>query len=156
MEFYEIPNLKNYFVSKNGKVKSTKKGNNIILKDCDRKGYRAVTLIINGERKTFSVHKLMAITFMNLPFESKLVVDHINGIKYDNRLENLQILTNRQNVSKGYLNKNTSSNYTGVYKNGIRWQAMIYSNGRNINLGTFETEIEAHNKYKQELSKLKS
>lgn len=153
-EFYEIPTLKNYLVNKQGKVKSTKRGKNLVLKDCDRKGYRAVTLIIEGKRKTFSVHRLVAATFLKLDLNSDLIVDHINGNKSDNRLENLQILDNRANVSKGYKTKNTSSNYTGVYKNGNNWQAMIYIDDKNKNLGIYKTEKEASEKYKEALIKL--
>lgn len=154
IDYFNIPKLPKYKISKSGKIKSFKRKNPILIKDCDRKGYRAVTLIVRGERKTFSVHRLMAITFLGLDPDSELVVDHINGNKSDNRLENLQVLENRENISKGYKYKDTTSNYTGVYKNGNNWQSMIYINGRNINLGIFETEVEAHNKYKQELNKL--
>ena len=87
--------------------------------------------------KKFLVHQLMAKTYL-LNYSEKLVVNHKNEIKSDNRLENLEM------VSHG-LNKLLSSKTAGYYEDGGKWKAQIFR----INLGRFETELEAKLRYKK-------
>ena len=72
-------------------------------------------------------------------------IDHINGIKYDNRRSNLRVCTNSQNLMNRGLQGNNKSGVTGVYwrpeKN--KWQAQIKVNGVNKYLGIFKTIEEA-------------
>ena len=84
----------------------------------------------------------------------KLVIDHINDIKSDNNVDNLQIVSNRFNVRK--TQGDASSNYKGVYwsKTSKKWVAQIKINGRQINLGHFINEIDAHNMYQLKLKQL--
>ena len=72
----------------------------------------------------------------------------------NNNLENIQILTIRQNVSKTI--KKTSSKYTGVSfeKSRNKWVAMIYVNGLHKKIGRFDNEYDAHLAYENELSKI--
>lgn len=72
-------------------------------------------------------------------------VDHINGNTFDNRKENLRIVTPKQNAMNRLSGKNSTSNYVGVHlnKKTNRWISRINTNGKNIHLGTFDTEIEA-------------
>lgn len=59
-------------------------------------GYYSVDLCKNGKVKTESVHRLVAIAFIPNPNNSK-VVNHINGIKTDNRVENLEWVSYKDN-----------------------------------------------------------
>ncbi len=61
------------------------------------KGYVRVKLYRNGEYKRYYVHDLMAKAFMNPEF-SPFVVNHINGDKKDNRLNNLELISQSANV----------------------------------------------------------
>jgi hypothetical protein len=66
-----------------------------------RKKYLQVRLCKNGKMYTFMIHQLVAIVFLNhKPNGNKLVVDHINNDRMDNRLENIQILTGAENTRK--------------------------------------------------------
>lgn len=71
-------------------------------------------------------------------------VDHINGNKLDNRIENLRIVTPQQNnMNKKSTDKSTSK-YIGVYLySDGKWKASIRVNNKNIHLGTFIKEIDA-------------
>jgi hypothetical protein len=138
----KIPGFENYEVSNLGNVKSFKYGKERILKNrINKDGYYRINLSNKGEKqKTFQLHQLVAIAFLNHKPNGNngLVVDHINNIKTDNRLENLQLITNRENSSKDI--KNTSSKYTGVYwhKKAKKWSSQIKINGKNKHLGYFK------------------
>jgi hypothetical protein len=67
-------------------------------------------------------------------------IDHINGIKNDNRIENLRDITHQKNC----FNKKIVKGYS---KNGKGFQAQISLDYKHINLGTFNTEEEAHQTY---------
>lgn len=93
-----------YQVSSLGRIKSLgndKKKKEKILKAGETKGYSQVILSRHKQLKTIYVHQLVAMAFLNhVRCGHKLEVDHINNIKSDNRVENLQILTHRDNTFK--------------------------------------------------------
>lgn len=152
-----------YEVSSLGRVKSLSrikintKGSYMtkekILKiSSDGKGYLQVCLS-NYNKKTFRIHQLVAMAFLNHKRDGthKLIVDHINNNQLDNRVENLQIITQRENMSKD--RKNKTSKYTGVNwsKAANKWIARIYINGKYEHLGVFSSEEQAYLKYKERL-----
>lgn len=78
----------------------------------------------------------------------KMVIDHVNGDKSDNRKGNLRFVTRSQNNLNIRLKSNNTSGKTGVLwkKNRSKWMAMIRLNGKNKSLGSFllkEDAIEA-------------
>ena len=144
-----------YQVSNLGRVKSLKFGKERILSAAtNATGYSLVALC-NGKTKAITVHQLVAMAFLNhKPCGYKLVVDHINTIKTDNRLENLQVITHRQNCTK---DKKGTSKYTGVHwcKPRNKWRAEIRINGKTKYLGSFKSELEASEAYQLKLETIK-
>lgn len=149
-----------YQVSNLGRVKSLKFGKERILKGSkSSNSYISINLLKYGKTKWIALHQLVAIAFLNhKPCGYKLVVDHINTIKTDNRLENLQVITHRENLSK---DKRWSSKYTskyvGVswYKRCRKWKAQMLIKGKYKTLGYFKTELEASEAYQSKLETIK-
>ena len=162
----DIPNYNNlYQVSNFGNVKSMAKswvvglGRVVSKKETILKpafngvGYLYVHLHKDGSSSNKLVHRLVWETFNGI---TDLQVDHINSIKTDNSLNNLQELSNRDNSSKYQKTKSTSSIYTGVrwHKKNKKWEARILIDGIRKYLGSFKEEVDAHNAYKNELNKI--
>ena len=63
-------------------------------------GYLKIAVIDHGIRKDYIKHRFIFECFHGKINDAKLVVDHINNIKTDNRLENLQLITQSQNIKK--------------------------------------------------------
>ena len=63
-------------------------------------GYILTTVYDLGIRKSYQKHRFIFECFHGKINDAKLVVDHINNIKIDNRLENLQLITQSQNMKK--------------------------------------------------------
>ena len=132
-----------YQVSDLGRVKSLRYGN-ILNPYINSVGYKVVNLSENTKRVAKKVHSLVAECFLNhTPNGYKLVVDHINNVKTDNSLNNLQIITHRENCSKD--KKGYSSKYVGVSynKKNKKWISMISIDSKLNYLGSFNSEERA-------------
>jgi len=152
-----LPSNENYLVSDLGRVqvlpRLTKTGRKLkgkMIKPClSNTGYYRVN-IAGIPRK---VHQLVAEAFLDhKPCGNKIVVDHINNVSTDNRLANLQLISNRQNLSKD--KKGGSSKYVGVswYKSSKKWRSSININAKELHLGFFNSEKEAAKYYQDALT----
>lgn len=159
----DVPNyLGQYQVSNLGNIKSLSRldssGHKLkerVLKSAISGGYLTVVLCKNGITKTFGVHVLVAISFLNhTPNGHTMVVNHINFNKLDNTLNNLEVVTHRENSNHKHLK--SSSKYTGVsWHNRVnKWGSSIRVNNKGIYLGYFVNEIDAHNAYQDKLKSL--
>lgn len=144
-----------YQVSSLGRVKSLNYGlskqEKVMVGWINNDGYKTVTLSFNG-KKTKKIHQLVAIAFLNhKPNGVKNVVDHINDNKLDNRVENLQIVTQRFNVYKTQVKY--SSKFKGVHwcKSANKWRSRISINGKEKHLGYFDCELAASHAYQKAL-----
>lgn len=79
--------------------------------------------------------------------DRELVVDHINGNRFDNRKENLRICTQQQNACNTHRQKLPKSGYRGVMQTNKKWSAVITKNGIKTYLGTYNTKEEAAKSY---------
>ena len=112
----------NYIIYSDGKVFSLNT-NKFLKPHKDEKGYLRMRLSFDGKYINYRVHRLVAIAFLP-KLEGKNQVNHINGIKDDNRLENLEWCNNKENQLHAHKNKLANSNhikrivldtYTGVF-----------------------------------------
>lgn len=93
----DIPGFEGkYAISNNGVVR-IKNGARVCF-ELSQRGYHRVCLSKNGASKHYRVHRLVASAFIPNP-NGLPQVDHINGNKVDNRVENLRWVTNKQNCN---------------------------------------------------------
>lgn len=93
-----------YQVSNEGNIRSIKNEPKIMRPHLDTKGYHRQSFYKDGKSTTIKYHRLVAQHFIPNP-ENKPQVNHINGIKTDNRVENLEWMTNDENMHHSKINK---------------------------------------------------
>lgn len=120
-----------YSVSTEGEVR--KDTTNYILSQSSQQDYKFVGLIINGKQKRMRVHRMVALTFIDNP-DNKPYVNHINGNRSDNNVENLEWVTPSENTQHAV--------DTGLFKSG-RKRAVIQYNLNGEQMATFESASEA-------------
>ena len=98
-----IKDFPGYLVDNKGNVYSQKSGQLIKLSVITNKttGYQAVGFWHNNKRYVKSVHRLVALAFIPNP-KNKCDVNHKNGIKTDNRVENLEWITRSGNIQHAF------------------------------------------------------
>jgi hypothetical protein len=93
-----------YQISSFGRVKSMYKNSNKILKQSLRSEYLGIQLNKNNKGKTFSVHRLVAISFIRNNDDTK-IVNHIDGNKINNHILNLEWISCKENRMHAEINK---------------------------------------------------
>ena len=140
---YQVSNIGNLKCCKTGLIKTYY---------LEKNGYYSITLRKNGIGKTRKVHQLVAESFLNHKrCGHKLVVNHIDFNKANNKVDNLEIVTNRENSNRKHLK--STSKYVGVHwnKEDKKWKSGIMINGKLKHLGYFTDELEASEAYQEEL-----
>lgn len=89
----------NYYLSNYGRVLN-KKYNTLLQGSIKSSGYREIQLTLDGKKRSFLLHRLLYSLFY--PLREDLVVNHKNGNKADNRLENLEAVSASKNVRHAY------------------------------------------------------
>lgn len=99
-------------------------------------------------RRLHLVHRII-YEMHNGPIPEGMQIDHINGIRSDNRVDNLRLATGAENSRNQKLSKDNTSGFKGVswHSTSGKWAAQIRINGKNKHLGLFSTAQEGHIAY---------
>ena len=110
-----------------------------------KEGYR----VIGINRTQYLAHRLL--WKLHTGKDPSYEIDHINRCREDNRIENLRVVTQSENLKNKTKYINNTSGYSGVVfnKKEQRWQARINVDKKSIHLGTFKEKSEAIDARKQ-------
>lgn len=137
-----VINGRRLVVNKNGGVYGLKSNGEIKLirnVASNQLGYNR----IECGKKMIRRHRIVAYTFIGLDLENpKQQVDHIDGNKLNNSIDNLRVVNHQQN----HFNRTTAKGYYWNKRNN-KWLAQIKLNGKTIGLGYYNTESEARTAY---------
>ena len=98
---FDIKPFHQYYVSSCGKVFGCT--GNEMKQETTNRGYKRISLSINGKHERWSIHRLVALLFIPNP-EQKLEVNHIDGNKENNDVSNLEWCSRSENEKHAHLN----------------------------------------------------
>lgn len=147
--FYQASNIgrirscNRYISAFNGKGMCVKDVKGIMkILTLNEDGYFQVTLSMKGIRKTCSVNRLVYTAFKgNVSLDKD--VDHIDGCRTNNCLENLQAVSHRLNTLKSFRLNKTKTTGTSYDKKGKKFLAYLTINYKRIYTGRFDTQAQA-------------
>lgn len=142
-----------YRVSNYGRVSSRSKRSGIkILQSCLAFGYNTYNLCKNSKAKWFRGARLVATYFIRKPRLNE-VVNHIDGSRNNDHVDNLEIVTQRENLT--HCKKRKSDRLTGAAWSEADqcWRSSIKIKRTSYSLGSFPTELLAHKAYIKELER---
>ncbi|ELH8509758.1 HNH endonuclease [Salmonella enterica] len=105
-------------------------------------GYHQLSATAAGRRHRPMAHRVAWILHHGKPIPDGMQVDHINGIRTDNRIENLRLVTHTENQH----NQRKAKGYTWNTQ-CRKWRAQIRVGGKHKTLGLYATELEARAAY---------
>ena len=135
----DIERCKELFEYRDGKlIRKVRTANRVNVGDVagslhKSSGYYLVS--IDGKR--FNVSRIVYAMHFGDPGDKQ--IDHVNQIKTDDRIENLRLVTQKENLRNQPNRKNNSSGITGVFwcKKSQKWRVMICVDGKLIHCGFF-------------------
>jgi len=154
--YYQVSNLgevrsldRTILLTRYGEETSHKKGR-ILKSSLNGYGYLVLRLNKDGRGKTIKVHHLVWDTFGGKPRNGhKLQVDHIDENKINNRVDNLQLLSHRANLSKGKAKFRDLPTGVWWYSQQKKYASQIQINKKQIHVGYFNNPQEASKAYQK-------
>ena len=136
---------------------ATKNAQGVINSKCAGKvaGYKSFlkngdpcTIQVRFDTKLYKAHRIVWILLVG-PIPPEMIIDHIDGNPFNNKLSNLRLATVSQNAMNRGPQKNNTSGYKGVFffKRDKSWQAQITISGKRKHLGYFDTPELAYSAY---------
>jgi hypothetical protein len=104
-------------------------------------------VVIRYKGKSRKAHRIIYGLFHKIDVDPTLKIDHINGVRHDNRPENLRLGTNRDNDNNRKIHREGKLVGCNYVKQNNKWRATIHINGKRKHLGYFSSEQEAHDAY---------
>lgn len=137
----EVKGYEEYQVSNFGNVKSKRFDRNLKPRK-NGKGYLSVKL----NRKQFYIHRIVALNFIPNPL-NLTDVNHIDEIKNNNNIYNLEWMNHRDNRNYSIDKSKTTSQFTNIswHKKSNKWQVNIKFNKKIYWIGVFKNEEDANN-----------
>ena len=104
-------------------------------------GYRRVRV----DGRYYYIHRLVWFLLTNKEVPDDLFIDHIDGNRSNNHIENLRLATSLENQYNKSRQSNGTSQYKGVWYDAVKglWKASIRYRDKRLYIGQFETELEA-------------
>lgn len=104
-------------------------------------GYRRVRV----DGKYYYVHRIIWWLYTNKEIPEDLFIDHIDGDRINNSIENLRLASSTENQYNKFRQVNSTSKYKGVWFDSVKnyWKASIRLKDKRLYIGQFNTELEA-------------
>jgi hypothetical protein len=127
----DVLGYNNYTITEDGII-INKNRNTLVKQQNSSNGYKYATLYKDGKKKNMKVHKLVADTYLGA---NGAIIDHVNRNRSDNRLKNLRISTQLENLHNISVLSNNETGYTGIFIKNNKY------------LSTFTYNYKSNNKY---------
>lgn len=134
------------YVDFNGRVRRNKLVKNV-SNHID--GYCTVKL----KNRTVRYHQIIWVLF-NGSITPNCMIDHIDGNRLNNSIDNLRLVLNRQNSQNRCTHRQGKLPGCNFHKPTRKWRAEIWINGKNKHIGLYKTEQEAHAAYLKAVQQL--
>ena len=116
-------------------------------------GYRTICFSFGSSKNVVTSEHRLAVSFnLGRMLDEDEIVDHINGVRYDNRMENLRLVDSKGNARNCVMHTTNSSGCKGVFyvsdkRGSKKWRAQISLNNKTKFVGYFATKEDAARAY---------